>query len=178
MHWRTTIGKKWGLAQINKSSRILLKKLITSTNFNFTKINKEIIKLNPTNIAILIRILSGHNTLNYHLFDMGYSYNPYCEYWTTPETQNNDTAEIETATHIICDCPAFTRIRIEVYGKHITTLEKLFSEESIKYKFKNMIKFIKKNKMLWVWFLYKICYVVCWITFDFLSRLSWGNSAI
>ena len=110
------------------------------------KINKEIIKLNPTNISILIRILSGHNTLNYHLFDMGYSYNPYCEYCTTSETQNNDTAEIETATHIICDCPAFTRIRIEVYGKHIITLEKLFHEKSIKNKFIKMIKFIKKTK--------------------------------
>ena len=31
-------------AQINKPSRILLKKLIISTNFNFSKLNKEIIK--------------------------------------------------------------------------------------------------------------------------------------
>ena len=77
---------------------------------------------------------------------MGYSYNPYCEYCTTPETQNNDTAETETATHIICDCPAFTTIRIEIYENHITTLEEIFSEISIKKKLYKIIRFIKKTK--------------------------------
>ena len=64
---------------------------------------------------------------------MGYSYHPYCEYCTVSETQiNNDTAEIETATHILCDCPAFTTIRIGLYRNHILTPEKLFSAKSIK----------------------------------------------
>ena len=79
---------------------------------------------------------------------MGYSYHPYCEYCTEPETQNidNDTAEIETATHILCNCHAFTEIRIEIYGEITLTPEQLFSSRSIKTNLKKIIKFMKKSK--------------------------------
>ena len=131
--------------QLNKPSKQLLKKLAINTNFNFAKISKEFIKLNPTDIAIT-RAISGHNTLNYHLQHMGYSYHPYCEYCTTTETEiNNDTAEIETVTHILCECPAFSTIRIEMYGSYTLTPDQLFTSKNIKTNFNNIIKFIKKN---------------------------------
>ena len=133
-------------AQINKPSKQLLKKLVISTNFNFSKLSKEIIKLNPTDISILTRVLSGHNTLNYHLQHMGYSYHPYCEYCTVSESQiDNDTAEIETATHILCECPAFSTIRIRIYGSYTLTPDQLFSSKEINVNLKNIIKFIKKK---------------------------------
>ena len=89
--------------KLNKTSRILLKKLAISSNFNLQRISKEIIKLNPIDISIITKVLSGHNILNYHLYNMGYSYHTYCEYCTEPESQNidNDTAEIKTASHNI-----------------------------------------------------------------------------
>ena len=97
-------------------------------------------------MSIIIRVLSGHNTLNYHLEHMGYSYHPYCEYCTVSKTQiDNDTAEIETATHILCDCPAFSKTRIGIYGNHTLTPDKLFSSK-ISSNLKNIIYFIKKTK--------------------------------
>ena len=78
---------------------------------------------------------------------MGYSYHTYCEYCTDSETQMvNDTAETETATHILCTCPAFTKIRIEIYGEHTLTPDKLFSSRSIKINLTKIIKFMKKAK--------------------------------
>ena len=79
---------------------------------------------------------------------MGYSYHPYCEFCTEPDKQelDNDTAEIETAMHILCFCPAFSTIRIEIYGQYTLNPEQLFPSRSINTNLKNIIKFIKKSK--------------------------------
>ena len=78
---------------------------------------------------------------------MGYSYHPYCEYCTVSKTQiDNDTAEIETATHILCECPAFSTIRIGLYGSYTLTPDQLFSAKEIAVNLNNIIKFIKKTK--------------------------------
>ena len=66
---------------------------------------------------------------------------------TVSKTQiDNDTAEIETATHILCDCPAFSKTRIGIYGNHTLTPDKLFSSK-ISSNLKNIIYFIKKTKV-------------------------------
>ena len=75
---------------------------------------------------------------------MGYSYHPYCEYWTEPEIQtDNDMAEIETATHILCNCPAFSAIRSDI--QYTLAINQLFSR-STKTNITKIITFIKRSK--------------------------------
>ncbi len=49
-------------------------------------------------MAILSRILSGHNNLNHHQTKMGLSFDVGCEYC-------GDKKSDETAEHIITKCP-------------------------------------------------------------------------
>ena len=58
--------------RLNKASKILLKALARSTDLDIKKISKEIIKLNASEISIITKIFSGHNSLNYHFYTMGY----------------------------------------------------------------------------------------------------------
>ena len=59
---------------------------------------------------------------------------------------DNDTAEIETATHILCECPVFSTIRLEIYGSFTQTPDQLFYSKDTATNFKNIVKFIKKTK--------------------------------
>lgn len=71
------------------------------------KFAAEILKLNRSNIRILIRALTGHCKLNKHLSRMGLSENPYCRFCADDE---------ETPLHILCECDALVNTRSRVLG--------------------------------------------------------------
>ena len=69
---------------------------------NNKALRKEILKTKPEDIAILSRVLSGHNNLNHHQTKMGLSFDIGCKYC-------GDKKSYETAEHIITKCPKLTQ---------------------------------------------------------------------
>ena len=60
-------------------------------------------------IFTLVGVLTGHNALNRHLSIMGCVTSEICD--------QCNLGQPETATHYICDCPGYSRLRREVYGQ-------------------------------------------------------------
>ncbi|XP_029668327.1 uncharacterized protein LOC115238541 [Formica exsecta] len=60
-------------------------------------------KLSRREAGLVTRILTGHGTLNYHLQKLGISMRPNCRKCDAPE---------ETSLHVLCDCPAYARVRL------------------------------------------------------------------
>ena len=67
-----------------------------------------------------------------------------------PEEKDKSDGEIyeeETALHILCDCMAFSNLRIENYGKPYITPQELITG-NITQTIKTMIKFMDKTTVL------------------------------
>jgi len=69
--------------------------------------------LNRKALRLLIQVISGHSTLNRHLFIMGLTASPNCAYCGEEE---------ETSAHFVCVCPFFNSIRYETLGSHTVDL--------------------------------------------------------
>ena len=72
--------------------------------------HKELFRLNKTGIRRVVGLLTGHCTLKRHLSIMGVIKDPVCR-----GCGYND----ETATHILCECEAFSAHRFEHLGRHV-----------------------------------------------------------
>ena len=97
-------------------------------------------------------MITGKNCLNYHLENIGYEVTKDCNY-CSPEDHNKihlEDYEEETASHILCECPAFSKLRQEIYGTTILNLDN--NDETLKNNpkitIKLMIKFMKKTGVL------------------------------
>ena len=55
--------------------------------------------------------------------------------------------EQETTTHILCECPAFSKLRQEHYGTYKMNTEELIIKNT-EYTTKHMIKFMNKTGIL------------------------------
>ncbi|XP_070153666.1 uncharacterized protein [Polyergus mexicanus] len=64
-------------------------------------------KLSRREAGLVTRILTGHGTLNYHLQKLGISMRPNC--------RTCDASE-EISLHVLCVCPAYARVRLELLG--------------------------------------------------------------
>ena len=72
-----------------------------------------------------------------------------CSYCSPKEEDkiNHMEYEQETTTHILCECPAFSKIRQEQYGTYKMNTEELITKNT-EYTIKNMIKFMNKTGSL------------------------------
>ena len=96
---------------------------------------------------MIIKVISGHNCLNHHLFRTSLSYTAICTY-CIPENQLYEVDEpLETAHHILCDCPAFSKERNDIYSSHIITEDYVFSRSTIR-NLERITKFFNKVKVL------------------------------
>ena len=96
---------------LSSEAKYITYKLLESGKFNPDKISKSISKLTHTKIAILIRILSDVNCLNYHMHKIGYSYTSLCEFCEdNNETERDGTAPSETVSRILYRCPKYMNI--------------------------------------------------------------------
>lgn len=117
--------------------------------FKLHKISSVIVNLSPDQISSLLRILSGHNNLNYHLAKIPLSYTEYCEYCTDYNDKNYDlNSDPETAYHILCECDYFSKLRGEIFHKHHITPAEAFKNKSIERNIMRILKFFKKSKVL------------------------------
>ena len=148
-HYKQLHLTRWQNTPLSKQTKILVNLLLKTTNNNIQKLSKEIIKLNTNDLRTLVKTITGHNCLNYHLKTIGYASNTDCSYCSPKEEDkiNHIEYEQETATHILCECPAFSKIRQEQYGTHKMDIEELIMKntgETIKH----IIKFMNKTGAL------------------------------
>jgi hypothetical protein len=87
----------------DQPSNSLTKHVLSYSN----KITKQILNLTKTEIKNLTGILTGHCGLRYHMHRMGKDLEDTCRLCME---------ESETARHVMCECPAVTRIRLERFG--------------------------------------------------------------
>ena len=78
-------------------------------------------KLNRRDLRALLSIYTGHCRLNGHLHRIGVRDSPECRLCME---------EDETVEHVMCYCPAGTKIRFETFGVSITHLSELDSFSS------------------------------------------------
>jgi ribonuclease HI len=77
---------------------------------------RDLLKLKRFQMRILTGILTGHNTLNRHLYIMRRIPDPTCEFCFEGE---------ETSQHFLCECPAVARIRHLVFASDPMDLEQV-----------------------------------------------------
>ena len=91
--------------------------------------------------------LSNHNSLNYHLEKIGLYYDPYCDYCTQIQKGNDtywQTNCLETASHILLECPHFSKSRYETYQKVKLTPKDIIE---VKNPIKTLTKFMTKTNV-------------------------------
>ena len=94
--------------------------LLKSAKYKLHKLSKEILSCKPWEIATLIKVMSGHNNLNYHLKRSDLSDTEHCDF-----CKDHDdpfclrTDRLETASHILYDCPAFCITRNEFFHSFV-----------------------------------------------------------
>jgi hypothetical protein len=75
--------------------------------------SKDLLKLNRDQLRWLVGLFTGHCHLNGHLFKLGMTDDPICE-WCLEED--------ESAMHVHCDCEATAHLRFRHLGKFFTEL--------------------------------------------------------
>ena len=140
---------RWNGTKLSKQTKILITILIGAANNDIKKLYKRVTSLNIKNIKTLIKTVTGHNNLKYHLEKTGYAYDNDCTY-CSPEEKYKKYGEIyeeETALHILCDCIAFTKTRIETYGKPYIKPQEL-NTGNLTQTINDMIKFMQNTTAL------------------------------
>ncbi len=102
----------------NENTQNITDQLLKASKQSLIKVRKEILKTKPEDIAILSRVMSGHNNLNHHQTKMGLSFVTGCEFC-------GDKKLDETAEHIITKCPKFAQKRHEYFGEFYCTIEEI-----------------------------------------------------
>ena len=104
---------------------------------NYSKIYKTtkfLLSLSREKLRGLVGILTGHNSLNYHLSKMGIINDSTCR---------GCGLEPETARHFICTCPALKNLRTKHLGDFYLT-----PEEQLQLNLANVLSFIIGSKWL------------------------------
>ena len=98
------------------------------------KTTKFLLSLSREKLRGLVGILTGHNSLNYHLSKMGIINDSTCR---------GCGLEPETARHFICTCPALKNLRTKHLGDFYLT-----PEEQLQLNLANVLSFIIGSKWL------------------------------
>ena len=79
---------------------------------------------------------------------MGYAYTQQCEYCTdTTQEGYTDTENLETAWHILCECPAFSNTRIQIFDDHYINEDDVFKKSLFK-NIRKLVTFFEQTKCL------------------------------
>ena len=84
-----------------------------------------------TNLRWLTWLFAGHSPLNYFQHKTGNATTPICATCYIEE---------ETLEHFLCKCFGYMTIRLQVFGKHVLTMEELISFNS-----NDIIKFVNSR---------------------------------
>ena len=98
------------------------------------KNTRFLLGLGRTRLRVLVGILTGHTSLNYHLHKMGIVNDPICR---------GCGLEPETARHFVCACPALMNLRTRFLGDFYLT-----PEEQLGLDLADLLSFIAGSKWL------------------------------
>lgn len=146
-HFNNNLKKQWEGPIISKESKLFVGKLLESIDHDQHKLSKALLNCSTTDISTLIKVLSGHNCLNHHLFRAHLSPTEICCYCVPEKLHYVVEEPLETTQHILCECPAFSKERNEIYESHTITEEEVFSN-SIATNFQKILKFFRKIEVL------------------------------
>ena len=108
-----------------------------------------LLKLSITNLSTIVKALSNHNSLNYHLTITNQAFNEHCDFCTEVMKNCDPYWDIncrETAFHILYKCRFFTNIRSQIFNKYTIKHNQLFSKD-IEGTLLQIVKFINKSKV-------------------------------
>ncbi len=92
---------QWGLITSCRQAREFLDKPTKA-------LSKELLALSRALLRQYIAVMTGHNTLNYHLSNIGVAYDSLCLLCGEEE---------ETSYHFLCECEAFAGLRHSIFGQ-------------------------------------------------------------
>ena len=124
---------RWLNTTLSKQTQTHVNLLLKTTNYNIFKLANDITNLKTKDIRTLVKTITGHNCINYHLETIGYSFNKDCSYCSPKEEEKIKQMEYEqeTTTHILCECPAFSKIRQEQYCTYKMDTEELIIKNTL-----------------------------------------------
>lgn len=73
-------------------------------------VSKYLIHLSKQNCSIVVKALTGHCRLNYHMANMQQVESSLCD---------SCESDYQTSYHLICNCPAVAQLRYRIFGKHL-----------------------------------------------------------
>jgi ribonuclease HI len=125
------IGKRMFMDLWNKHTGIKHSKMMMTP---FKEGTNKLIKLKRTDLRVMIGILTGHGCLRKFLYRIGKAENPYC--------LGCEEEYEEDMKHLLCDCPAFTGTRRQIFGTE-------HPDESFLKNAKSslLLKFAKKSEL-------------------------------
>ena len=93
---------------------------------------KQIRDMSKSDIRTITHMMTGHSTLQKHLYNMKIEDDPTCE---------QCLEDIEDLEHYLTDCPAFATVRQQTLGAAFLKCEDLKN-----LNIKNILKFVKRTK--------------------------------
>ena len=151
-YYQNSILNRYKYSGISEEAKILTNQLLTATKYKPNEIAKRIILYPNNKLEILIKVLSNHNNLNYHMTRTKLIYNEYCEYCTEVMKYCDPNWKytcIETAEHILCTCTFFNNLRKDTFNVYQIKTENLHElTKNVKCTTDRIIKFLDKSKVL------------------------------
>ena len=150
-YYQNSILNRYKYSDISEEAKILTNELLKTSKYKLKNITKQIVSYPDSKLAILTKVLSNHNNLNYHMTRANLSYDEYCQYCTEVMKHcdpNWKTNCIETAQHILCTCPYFNNIRKNIFNVYQLKTEKIHElAKHIKGSTNRIILFFEKTKV-------------------------------
>ena len=95
--------------------------------------SKRLIKQDRTSLSYIVQLVTGHNRLRYQEYIINKETSPFCR---------RGCKVNETSYHIVTECPAFWRMRAEVFKIHHTI------EGSIEWSVQQIVKIVKNSQII------------------------------
>ena len=148
-HFTSIKLPRWRGSPISDQTKLLGNILIEAAKNNLTKLSKTLLSLKTGQLKILIKVITGKNCLHYHQHIIGNVQVDECTYCSLNEMEKNrlNSYGKETATHLLCECRFFSRLRQEIYGKTSISVEEL-GKSRLMPTIKNMTGFMIKTGAL------------------------------
>ena len=140
----------WVIADISPKTKQMINPILKKCNNNIQKLGKAICSLDINQIKLITQILTGKNRLNYHMFNIGYTYSKECDYCQADNEGKRKfwEAEEETSHHILCECPTFSTLRQSIFGEAIMNNLDLPNLKGIQITLKKIVKFFEATKVM------------------------------
>ena len=140
----------WRNADISPKTKQMIDPILLKCENNIKKLGKTICDMEINQIKLLTQVLTGKNRLNYHMFNIGYTYSKECDYCQTENEGKRKFGEEEdeTAYHILCECPTFSALRQRILGEAILTNLDLPNQKGIKNTLKKIVQFFDATKVM------------------------------